>query len=208
MKKLLFIVLAMICTLSVLAQEKTEKQLILKNGTRLTGIVEIQQDGSYRLESATGDVFFFLPSEVSKVSDVQAVKRNDNYTPSASSVYVKKGTLRFTSTGEALTKNDFASFEAWDVYNSGRRMRKFGNAALWGGIGLAASSLVYASTTPDYESSMLLGNTGSALLIAGVVLKCVGNHKIKSIAKKYNQQPDYSLDFGAQQYGIGFALKF
>ena len=66
MKKIVLLFAVMFVSFLVIAQEKTEMRLDLKNGTSLTGMVQIQPDGSYLLETKSGDVFFFTAAEVSK----------------------------------------------------------------------------------------------------------------------------------------------
>lgn len=64
---LLFVLLLL--SLSVFAQEMTERRIELKNGTILTGIVVLQSDGSYLVELKSGDVIFFQATEVSRIVD-------------------------------------------------------------------------------------------------------------------------------------------
>ena len=223
MKKALLVVLAALCTLVAYAQEKTEKQIVLKNGTALTGFVDVQPDGSYRVEVASGDVFYFTSAEVSKVTDSKGkivFKKQEseqgvhNYTPTESSVFVRRGKLYSSATGEALTQNDFVSLGEWEKYQRGRNTRKTGNALLWSGVGSSvvgvAGIVVFTNNNNDELAyiSLGVGTAGIALITAGVIVKVIGNKQIKLIANNYNQRPGYALDFGAQQYGVGFALKF
>ena len=224
MKKALLVVLAALCTLVAYAQEKTEKQIVLKNGTALTGVVDVQPDGSYRVEVASGDVFYFTSAEVSKVTDSKGkivFKKQEseqgvhNYTPTESSVFVRRGKLYSSATGEALTQNDFVSLGEWEKYQRGRNTRKTGNALLWSGVGSSvvgvAGFVVFNNIAWNEDLANIsigVGSAGIALITAGIIVKVIGNKRIKVIANNYNQRPGYALDFGAQQYGVGFALKF
>lgn len=221
MKKALLVVLAALCTLVANAQEKTEKQIVLKNGIALTGVVEVQPDGSYRVEVASGDVFYFTSAEVSKVTDSKGkivFKKQEseqgvhNYIPTESSVFVRRGKLYSSVTGEALTQNDFASLGEWEKYQRGRNTRKTGNALLWSGVGVSVAGVAgfvwFGNFAWSEHLSIGVGSAGIALVTAGIIVKVIGNKQIKLIANNYNQRPGYALDFGAQQYGVGFALKF
>ncbi len=218
MKKLALMVLMALCSVLAIAQDKTEKKLQLKNGTTLSGVVEVQTDGSYRLETAAGDVFFFSPSEVSKViddtpkADKKATAQLKKVSDAEAVVYRKGGNLLFKSTGAKLTQEDFASFEGWDKYRKAQNLHGWGNGLMYGGAGalagFAIAQLALGDDLADEDIVIPAIVGSSSILITGVVLKLIGNKKIAKIGDGYNHNPGYVLDFGAQQSGIGFAIKF
>lgn len=69
MKKqfLLSAIAAMAMCLCANAQNVTEGTLILRNGQKVAGQIEMQADGSTKVVTATGDTFFFAASEIANV---------------------------------------------------------------------------------------------------------------------------------------------
>lgn len=222
MKKILIIVIACLFSVIAMAQEKEEKRLELKNGTVLTGYVEVQQDGSYLLETSAGDVFFFTPSEVARVMAIVPSAQSTNYEIDyygGKTVEKRKGKIYMLSTGEELSQKDFMNYQGWEKYQKAQRQSKIGTILfISAGGAVVAGALVGTIITLGSEIKdpvdVAIGALGGAVyvgvpcIIGGVVFKAIGNKQLKKIEQSYNQTPGYVLDFGAQQNGIGFALKF
>lgn len=220
MKRIVILLFTIILPVVMLAQEKVEKRLELKNGNVLTGFVQVQQDGSYLLETASGDIFFFSPAEISKVTDLNPTTKNESAmtVPISGTIFRDGGELRFSSNGMALTQENFSDYQGWEKYQKAKKLRKTGNAImLWGPIGCVAAGIItgsvlfgfnYYSTDYLWGPIAIGGMVASAPLTACIIIKSVGNKRLNRIAEAYNQRPGYVLNFGAQQYGVGFALNF
>ena len=215
MKRIITLLITCLIPLFVLAQEREEKRLELKNGSVLTGFVEVQQDGSYMLETASGDVFFFSPSEVSKVVLLKSKPKDKE--KRSGRIYRSGGELRFIDTGELLTQDDFLNYQGWEKYQKAQKMRKTGhNIMLWGSLGCIAAGLLVGGVlwpnTGDvgmlWAPAVIGGMAAVAPFTTGLILKSSGNSKLNKMVNSYNQRPGYVLNFGAQQYGIGFAFNF
>ena len=237
MKKSILLILVCLLPISLFAQEKEEKSIELKNGTVLKGYVEQQPDGSYLVETASGDMLFFSPSEVSRIINLKPTPENDekqNKSSAGGLVYRRKGELCFSATGTPLTQDDFFNFQGWEKYQKAQRLRKTGNKImLWGSIGCIAAGVivggvimfsygeyeyydsyhdVYRNYGYDYSvfgASSAIGGMASVVpIVTGLIIKSSGNAKLNKMAKVYNQNPGYVLNFGPQQHGVGFALNF
>lgn len=212
MKKTFLFFALIIVSFLALAQEKVEMRLDLKNGSTLTGLVTVQQDGSYLLETSTGDMFFFDASEVKRAICIKDQETHIKV------VHKKGGNLLFVDTEEKLTETDFATNSGWRQYQKAQKNRKTGNILMITGAGVVAASFALAALFPealriDTENASMHVATfssiaGLATTITGLVFNISGNVKLKKMEDAYNQNPGYVLDFGAQQNGIGFALKF
>lgn len=217
-KLLIICLLLFIFPFILMAQEKEEKRLELKNGTVLTGYVEVQPDGSYLLETQSGDVFFFSPSEVAKVMSLlpasqQTTGVSDYF--DGKTVDKRRGKIYMLATEEELTKNDFMTYQGWEKYQKAKKTRKTGNILLISAGGVAGLGLVLGGTFAIIEEdedpliAAAVGfGIGALIAIPGLILCISGNKQLIKIQDAYNQTPGYVLDFGVQQHGVGFALKF
>lgn len=231
MKRIALVLMACLIAILSMAQDREIKQIELKNGNKLTGYISVQQDGSYLVETAGGDVFFFTPSEVSKISKVDSTQTPIISTPFdekkeyslklvnvGKQVYKKGGRLRFLETDMPIERKDFATGQGWGDYQSARNLRMAGNILWISGAGIAASGMIVAAIKwgevqsifylGDGEVEAILFFGGATVAITGVVFSIIGNTKIKKIAKGINQGSGYELTFGAQPHGIGIALNF
>lgn len=205
MKRIVLCLIAVLFAVVAIAQDKKEMRLDLNNGTSITGKVQIQIDGSYLIETPSGDLFLFSPSEVNKAIIIgNSVKRGTN----GKTVYKKGGRLLFSDTGVPLTETDFTSFRDWDKYQSARALRSTGNILMLSAAGCVGVGLGISFWYVDDIPFILSAIGGGALLGSGLICTIIGNAKINSIGKKYNQHPGYAIDFGAQEHGIGFAINF
>ena len=232
MRKLILIVsMALLCILAY-SQERVVKEVILGDGNTISGYVTTQTDGSYKVETPAGDVFFFSSSEVKMVREME-VKRVIEGVPGQVIVYKRGGSIRFCSNDQKLTQEDFTSIKGWREYKGAKNLRGWGYAT--SAIGLvavpAACVLIDYYAIPKYswayysngdgsfreeayyhqgfgELTQISVIVGSTLFAGGLAMIIVGNTKIKKIVKGYNNKPGYAFDFGAQQHGIGFAMTF
>jgi len=110
MKRIVVLIIVALAPVLALAQDKVEKRVELINGTTLIGAVHVQSDGSYQVETTSGDVLIFPPSEGSRVvgaDDPVLLERI---------VYKKGGKIRYFSSGKPLEQNDFSSYPRWEKY--------------------------------------------------------------------------------------------
>ena len=192
-------------------------RLDLKNGTSLTGQVQIQPDGSYLIEMPSGDVFFFSPKEVERAvairSNASQVGQKDYY--EGRIVEKRKGKIYKLSTGEELVPGDFVTYSGWEKYRKAQNAIKTSNILLitTGGMVAVGGSIlgVYLATDGSVGLDIAAGVLGMAAIpvaITSLIFGISGNKRLIKIQDAYNYSPGYVLDFGAQQNGIGFALKF
>ncbi|MCQ2075015.1 MAG: hypothetical protein MJY77_07520 [Bacteroidaceae bacterium] len=84
MRKVCILIITMLVSISISAQEtKSLSTVILNNGMSINGYVEPQADGGYKVTSESGDVFYYSFSDVRRVkdnssSDVKRVKDNSS----------------------------------------------------------------------------------------------------------------------------------
>ncbi len=75
MKKLFLIILGLFCAILLSAQtDKTKCKIELKDGSVLIGYVAQQADGSYVVESESGDIFYYTANEIRRITEL--VKEN------------------------------------------------------------------------------------------------------------------------------------
>ena len=215
----------------VFGQDRVAKQVFLKNGYTITGYVSTQPDGSYKVETLTGDVILYSNSEIKRIVDVKKTEivTPDEITPSGNAYYegqtvYKKGrNLYFYENNKPLTKNDFETYQGWQRYQRAQKTMKLGtNIMIWGTIGACTGgaligTIVMLCGGDEYNDGPILIAHGAMfagifvapeILITGLIINTIGNVHLGKIEKTYNQHPGYVLEFGAQQSGIGLALKF
>ena len=205
MKRIVLCIITVLISVIALAQGKTEMKLELKNGSAITGQVQMQIDGSYLIETPSGDLFLFSPSEVNKAI---IIGNSVNGGTNGKTVYKKGGKLLFSDTGVPLTETDFTSFRDWDKYQSARALRRAGNILMLSAAGCVGVGLGIMFWYGDDVPLIYSAIGGGALLGSGLICTIIGNAKINNIGKNYNQHPGYAIDFGAQEHGIGFAINF
>ena len=210
MKKIVILIILFLVPVLALAQEKVVNRVELKNGTNLIGVVQVQSDGSYQVETTSGDVLVFPPSEVNRVVGV------DDPVLIEKIVYKKGGQIRFLSTGKPLEQNDFSVYPDWEKYRGAQKKRKAGTIMMISGATVAVGSFAvfYVTFINDpptdsvIDSYKWLSYGGIGIALTGLAFNIVGNIRLKQIAESFNQQPGYALDFGAQPHGVGVALHF
>lgn len=71
MKKVFFIILGLFCAIMLSAQtDKTKCKIELKDGSVLIGYVAQQSDGSYVVESESGDIFYYTANEIRRIIEL------------------------------------------------------------------------------------------------------------------------------------------
>ncbi len=69
MRKVCILIVAVLVSLSLSAQEtKSLSTVILNNGMSISGYVEPQMDGGYKVTSESGDVFYYSSSDVKRIN--------------------------------------------------------------------------------------------------------------------------------------------
>lgn len=207
MKKIILI--ASMALLSILAysQERVVKEVILGDGNTISGYVTTQPDGSYKVETSAGDVFFFSSSEVKVVQEME-INRVLDGVPGEVVVYKRGGSIRFCSNDQKLTQTDFSSLKGWREYRGAKNLRGWGYGLAATGWATAVAGWVYWHTTGDELGGLIAVAGGPTFLIGGITMIIFGNKKLKMIVKGYNNNPGYAFDFGVQQHGVGFAMTF
>lgn len=77
MKKVLlsfFLLITLCASVSWAQDSRTLQKIKLKNGYILSGYVEPQSDGTYKVETTGGDIFYYSSSEISKIESSEAKK--------------------------------------------------------------------------------------------------------------------------------------
>ena len=209
----------------VYSQERVEKQLVLKNGTTISGYITTQSDGSFIVETSTGDMFFYTPSEVKRVIAPSAPATVTNN--SSAIVYKKGGSIRFIENDKKLEQADFIYPKDWGKYKGAQNTRGWGIGLLVAGPLVTSAGIfgiLYSNANWNFlneytpflgmdawgleTASIVTAATGGVLTVVGLTCTIIGNVKIKNIGKQYNNNPGYAIDFGTQQHGIGFAMTF
>ena len=122
--------------------------------------------------------------------------------------------------GTTLSKEDLASYlgavQYVDYVNGVKKLKSgyictgLGVAGLVGGYMLASKV-----DTVDAGGEFIVASTGLGMLLTGVILTAIGvpklfiaHSRLNNVAKNYNSQQNFSLNFGGQEHGIGLALNF
>lgn len=208
---ILFIFLVVLSTLAY-CQNNGAKRLFLKDGTVINGDIQIEPDGSYKVKTSNGDIFYFLPSEVEqrgeeKVKTEKQLPQNDIII--GEKIERHGNMLRFVDTKTPLSKNDFYRLEGWEKYESIRKKGKIGRNLLYGGLGgiaLGAGFIIIGRESVPI--GLVLGLSGIGVSITGAVFTIKSNKRLNRMEDSYVRSAGYSLNFGAQQYGVGFAFRF
>lgn len=213
---ILFIFLVVLSTLAY-CQNNGAKRLFLKDGTVINGDIQIEPDGSYKVKTSNGDIFYFFPSEVEqrgeeKVKTEKQLPQNDIII--GEKIERHGNMLRFVDTKTPLSKNDFYRLEGWEKYESIRKRGKIGRGLLYGGLGgiaLGAGLIILEVET----NTNVVGYIGSVLVFSGIGASITGavftiksNKRLNRMEDSYVRSAGYSLNFGVQQYGVGFAFRF
>lgn len=152
-------------------------------------------------------------------SSLAAVSDSRAFAPSRSAKLTRAGNdLVFMDNGStwALTQ-DMVSPEFWADYRSASAMQNAGEW-LWaigaGGFLGYILGWAIAGVPASMETSVIAVSCASVSLVAvGVPLDIVGRKKLDRLGDEYNRQhglqkPSAYLSIGAQQYGVGLALRF
>lgn len=216
---ILFIVTLLLPVLAF-SQNGSQRSLTLKNGTTIKGEVEIQDDGTYQVKTASGDVFYFMEDEIKK-GNASNTKIKIPKNASNSVVFRSGNQLYYVDGLRPLSQGDFNTLEGWNTYMkaskkgaSGRIVTRWGNGAILVGGVLVGIGVILAGQEMG-EISSIIGVPGLFLAFAGLITDVTGlciiwssNSKLNKIAKGYNQTPGYAINFGVQQHGIGLSLSF
>lgn len=206
MKRLFLILLLLTFTLTAFSQEeRIIKRVELQSGISLSGYVTTQSDDTVMIETADGDVFVYSPSEIKRIVNQDNPDNRGYANYEGQNVFKKGGQICFSETGNPLTQSDFESFQEWNQYKGAQRSRNAGTIILISGLAMTAVPIINYF---GWETSTLLFVTGGTLVATGLLFNILGNVQLKKIANDFNQKNGYSFDFGAQQYGIGLAMKF
>ena len=217
MKKIFVMLLLILNGAIVLsAQEREKKTLELKDGTVLSGYVTRQDDGSYLVETTSGDVLFYSVNEIRSVRGEGKKQAKGAY-----GIIERKGfNLVYPESLDYMgrpfpVQSEELSEEFHSAYKKNRGLAVAGVGCLAGGpvvglcIGLSIAS--FSRSYSGYVTGMFLLAAGSAAMIAGAVMLPIGLKRLDYMAMRYNRgYISYSptLKFGGTRHGIGLALNF
>lgn len=174
------------------------------------------QNGSEQFFDASGKM---VETKAEAQSSLAAVSDSRAFASSRSAKLTRAGNdLVFMDNGStwALTQ-DMVSPEFWADYRSASAMQNAGEW-LWaigaGGFLGYILGWAIAGVPASMETSVIAVSCASVSLVAvGVPLDIVGRKKLDRLGDEYNRQhglqkPSAYLSIGAQQYGVGLALRF
>lgn len=171
MKRVITMIVLMSLTVVCFCQERIKQVLELRNGTSVTGFVMQQEDGSYLLETDSGDVLFYTSSEVRSLKTPSAESGESNHTftkkingEKHSSLSIETGLKRkgfsliFTDTGQDLLPNQ-VSPSFWNDYRKASKGKKTG---MWlmigGGVVIITGSILSATIVEVSSGRESIGN--------------------------------------------------
>jgi hypothetical protein len=110
----------------------------------------------------------------------------------------------------------FDNPEALANYEKGKKMCDMSNACAYGIIIVSLTTSIIANGKSDPDESRKISAIGlgidGGLLIGGIILAVSGKQKIRKSVELYNSSLDkpvtYRIDFGIQDNGIGFGVRF
>lgn len=122
--------------------------------------------------------------------------------------------------GTTLSKEDLASYlgtvQYVDYVNGVKKLKSgyictgLGVAGLVGGY-MLGSRVGTLGVGEDFFAAF----ASAGVLLTGVILTAIGvpklfiaHSRLNNVAKNYNSQQNFSLNFGGQEHGIGLALNF
>lgn len=222
MRTTISIIVAILIPVLAFSQNKPTQRVILKNGSAINGTVQLMADGTYEVKSASGDTFYFLPSEVERViglSQENDTDKNGNVKKGRNEVEGPviryRNTLRFSGSSTELSQNDFLSNDSWNKYLNNRKKGKTGRILLYSGLGGIALGGIEIGIGLSNDNNKVLQYIGTAFIAAGLGVAIAGlsmtissNKNLNQMANEFNPNPGYALNFGMQQHGLGFALNF
>ena len=212
MKKIFVMLLLILNGAIVLsAQEREKKTLELKDGTVLSGYVTRQDDGSYLVETTSGDVLFYSVNEIRSVRGEGKKQAKGAY-----GIMARKGfNLVYPERFDSPVQPNTLSYEFDSAYKKNRDLAVAGVWCLAGGpvaafaVGFPMSA--FADSDFGFVTGLFLLAAGSAATIAGAVMLPIGLIRLDEMAKKYNHgyiSYTPTLKFGGTRHGIGLALNF
>ncbi len=216
MKKIFVMLLLILNGAIVLcAQEREKKTLELKDGTVLSGYVTRQDDGSYLVETTSGDVLFYSVNEIRSVRGEGKKQAKGAY-----GIMERKGfNLVYPESLDymgrpILVQSTALSREFHLEYKKNRNLAVAGVSCLAGGsvACLAIGLPLFILPHHPYTMSYLLMIAGGAAMITGALMLPIGLKRLDYMAMRYNNQGYTSytptLKFGGTRHGIGLALNF
>ena len=187
-------------------------------------MVEKLSDGSYRIETSTGDILIFMASEVKQVKNIYNKTQKSAGTTNKDDHVIRRGNkLCFSGSGMALTEDAFRDIASWQKYQKESKAGRNARITLYSGLGAFAvgDAFIFGILVQGYPtiqhidyaelflySGIIIGCAGLITAIIGAIGTNKSNIKLNVMAKTFSQTPGYVLNFGAQQHGIGLALNF
>lgn len=215
MRHIILFICSILISVFSLAQNQNVKRIVLTDGTVINGQAERQADGTIMVSTTNGDIFFFQPSEVSRIIGPKDALSTESQEAGFDSVVTRKGNkLCFVNSGIALTQQDFYSTKEWEEYLSIQRKGRTGRILLYsglGGLGMGAAYLGIGFGTQTEVLKILgvvAGLAGLGVGITGLVLTTGSNRRLNNIEDSFNKNSEVKLSFGIQKYGVGLALAF
>lgn len=195
--------LVMVAT-AVFGQERTKMVLELKNGSTVTGFVMEQENGSYMVETESGDILFYNRDEVKNFKKmgedntglIQTLRRTASaaiYPAREENVLKRSGfSLVFKDSGIDL-QQDQVSDVFWSDYKSASRRKKSGmKLMIIGGASALAGAVGYLSFGETYFT------------YTSYSYDSVGNRHSSETTSKYTNTAGY-ICWGVVAAGAGLA---
>ena len=122
--------------------------------------------------------------------------------------------------GVTLSKEDLANYlgtvQYVDYVNGVKKLKSGYICTGLGVAGLVGGYMLGSMTdTVDAGGEFFVASTAVGVLLTGVILTAIGvpkliiaHSRLNNVAKNYNSQQNFSLNFGGQEHGIGLALNF
>ena len=222
MKRLLFVLTLLVCGgLTMSAQDIITK----KDGTDIkakvseVGVNEIKYKDFSNLE---GPVYTMPVADVLMITyengerDVFANQASGSKSIPEGIMTLDHWTGRLSINGISIDKNSTYLYFTPDseaLYKKGDTISTIGDILLGGGIGGALGYLSGSLISSGNAGHIAVYGVCALFVAAGIPLHIVGVKKINAAIDDYNSMHGFTqqspeLSFGAQQYGIGLALRF
>lgn len=221
MKRLILLAFLLVAGYSSFAQDIITK----KDGTDIkakiseVGTTEVKYKNFSNLD---GPVYTISKSDILMIT-YENGERDIFNTESKSNTSIPEGIMtldrwtgRLSINGMNIDKKSthlYLSPEADAMYKSGDSLSSVGDVLMAAGAGGAAGYFAASLATGNTEGGGAIYGICAGLIVIGLPLHIVGVNKINNAIADYNSKHGFAhstpeVSIGAQQYGMGIALKF
>lgn len=221
MKRFILLAIMLVVGYSAFAQDIITK----KDGTDIkakiseVGTTEVKYKSFSNLEGPT----YTLPKADILMITYENGERDIFNTETKSNSNVPEGIMtldrrsgRLSINGMNIDKNSthlYFTPEANAMYKSGDSISTVGDILMSVGVGGAAGYLVGSLASGNTQGGGVVYGICAGLVVIGLPMHIIGVNKINNAIADYNSKHGYAhntpeLSIGAQQYGMGIALRF